>query len=125
MKNLKLEKTDLIVLWTKNCKNTRDVNSFLIQGSEESPYYLLEVNDKVSLYISANNTNKGDNGYSYKIGVIFEKFVEYINFDIDKSEFDSLVNLFIEQKEKSMNEMVKDIIFKGENILKTMINDIE
>ena len=123
MKNLKLEKTDLISLWTKFCVNTKDTNLFLIQGSEESPYYLLDQNDNVSLYVSATKTNKGQDGYSYKLGILFDKFVEYTSYEIDKSEFESLINMFIKQKELAMKEMLKEVFARGEESLKKMIED--
>jgi hypothetical protein len=123
MKNLKLEKTDLISLWTKFCANTKDTNLFLIQGSEESPYYLLDQNDNVSLYVSATKTNKGQDGYSYRLGVLFDKFVEYANYEIDKSEFESLINMFVKQKDLAMKEMLKEVFARGEEVLKKMIED--
>lgn len=120
--NLNLEKGDLISLWTRTCKNLRDVNSFQIQGSEESPYYLVDAEENIAFYVSATKTNKGSDGYSYKIGVLFEQFVEYMNCDIDKSEFESLVNIFVEQKDSAMKSLVNQIVSKGERNLKSMIS---
>jgi hypothetical protein len=120
--NLNLEKGDLISLWTRNCKNLKNANSFQIQGSEDSPYYLIEVEDNISFYVSATKTNKGDDGYDYTVGIVFEQFVEYMNCTIDKSEFESLVNIFVEQKDSAMKSLVNQIIARGERSLDSMIS---
>lgn len=120
--NLNLEKGDLISLWTRSCKNLKNASSFQIQGSEDSPYYLIEAEDNISFYVSATKTNKGDDGYDYTIGIVFEQFVEYMSCAIDKSEFESLVNIFVEQKDSAMKSLVNQIIARGERSLDNMIS---
>jgi hypothetical protein len=41
---------------------------------------------------------------------------------IDKSEFESLVNIFVEQKDSAMKSLVNQIIARGERSLDSMIS---
>lgn len=112
MKNNKssLQKEQLIALWTKMCKELRYDTSFLVEGSDSSPYYVLNISEGISLYVSAQETKKGDSGYDYSIGVVFGEFVNYKDFSINQSEFDSLANLFTSAKNNLVNQKVKQII---------------
>lgn len=112
MKNNKssLQKEQLIALWTKMCKELRHDTSFLVEGSDSSPYYVLNISEGISLYVSAQETKKGDSGYDYSIGVVFGEFVNYKDFSMNQSEFDSLANLFTSAKNNLVNQKVKQII---------------
>lgn len=105
-----LKKEQLIALWTKMCKELRFDTSFLVEGSDSSPYYLLNISDGISLYISAQETTKGSTGYDYSLGVVFGEFVNYKDFAMSQSEFDSLANLFTSAKNNLSNQKVKQII---------------
>jgi len=112
MKNNKssLQKEQLIALWTKMCKELKYDTSFLVEGSDSSPYYVLNISEGISLYISAQETKKGDSGYNYSLGVVFGEFVNYKDFSMNQSEFDSLANLFTSTKNNLVNEKVKQIV---------------
>ena len=41
-----LKKEQLISLWTRKCKELKKESSFLLEGSDSSPYYLLTLKKK-------------------------------------------------------------------------------
>lgn len=116
-----IKKEDLISLWTREIKEAESESFFLEEGSDESPYYLFNLRDGISLFISALKTGKGDSGYNYNIGVIFEEFVNYKNFSLDKSEFDSLVNMFLIKREKISSKKINNIVKEKEELLISLI----
>ena len=117
-----LQKHQIISLWTRMCNTLSRETSFLVEGSDESPYYVLSISDGISLYISAQETTKGDTGYDYFLGVVFGEFVNYKDFAMNKSEFDSLANLFTGSRNDLLNEKVKSIIKSKESEFYHLIN---
>ena len=91
-KNL-LKKEQLISLWTKKCKELKKESSFLLEGSNSSPYYLLTLKDGISIYVSAQE--KQSKNYKYSVGVIFGEYVNYKEFEMDLSEFNFLSSVRI------------------------------
>ena len=73
MNKNKLKKEALISLWNRVCKENTDKNSFSIAGSDDSPYYLLNVDENIMSTISATQTGSAgkEKSYEYKINVIF------------------------------------------------------
>tara|TARA_B100000927_G_scaffold282251_1_gene268668 strand:- start:262 stop:639 length:378 start_codon:yes stop_codon:yes gene_type:complete len=110
----KLKKEQLIALWTRMCKTLKHDTSYLVEGSDSSPYYVLNISDGISLYVSAQETKKGDSGYEHSIGVVFGEFVNYKDFPMNQSEFDSLANLFTTSRNEVLNEKVKSIVEEKE-----------
>ena len=116
-----LRKEQIISLWTRMCNTLTKDTSFLVEGSDGSPYYVLNISDGISLYISAQETTKG-NGYNYSLGVVFGEFVNYKDFSMNKSEFDSLANLFTNSRNDLLNERVKSIVESKESQFFHLIN---
>jgi len=117
-----LRKEQIISLWTRMCKTLIKDTSFLVEGSDGSPYYVLNISDGISLYISAQETTKGDTGYDYSLGVVFGEFVNYKDFSMNQSEFDSLANLFTNSRNDLMSEKVKTIVESKEGEFYHLIN---
>ena len=67
-----LRKEQLISLWTRMCNTLSRDTSFLVEGSDGSPYYVLNISDGISLYISAQETTKGNTGWGIKIQDLFD-----------------------------------------------------
>jgi hypothetical protein len=117
-----LRKEQIISLWTRMCSTLSQETSFLVEGSDSSPYYVLNISDGISLYISAQETKKGDTGYNYSLGVVFGEFVNYKDFSMNQSEFDSLANLFTNSRNDLMSEKVKSIVESKESEFYHLIN---
>lgn len=117
-----LRKEQIISLWTRMCNTLSQETSFLVEGSDSSPYYVLNISDGISLYISAQETKKGDTGYNYSLGVVFGEFVNYKDFSMNQSEFDSLANLFTNSRNNLMSEKVKSIVESKEGEFYHLIN---
>lgn len=123
MKNSKsnLKKEQLISLWTRMCKTLEDDNSFLVEGSDDSPYYLLRLKEGISIYVSAQEVRT--NSYKYFIGVVFGEFVNYKDFEMDSSEFNSLSSIFTKSKEDIRNKKVQKIVKSKENEFYELLNN--
>ncbi len=117
-----LRKEQIISLWTRMCNTLTKDTSFLVEGSDWSPYYVLNISDWISLYISAQETTKGVTGYDYSLGVVFGEFVNYKDFSMNKSEFDSLANLFTSSRNNLLNQRVKSIVESKESQFFHLIN---
>ena len=117
-----LRKEQIISLWTRMCNTLSQETSFLVEGSDGSPYYVLNISDGISLYISAQETTKGTTGYDYSLGVVFGEFVNYKDFSMNQSEFDSLANLFTSSRNSLLNEKVKSIVESKESEFYHLIN---
>lgn len=118
-----IRKEQLISLWTRMCKTLNNDTSYSVEGSDSSPYYVLNISEGISLYISAQETKKGNSGYDYSIGVVFGEFVNYTDFDMNESEFDSLANLFTSSRNDVLNEKVKDIVESKEGEFFHLLNN--
>tara|TARA_B100000900_G_C20577204_1_gene715832 strand:+ start:1490 stop:1867 length:378 start_codon:yes stop_codon:yes gene_type:complete len=118
-----IRKEQLISLWTRMCKTLNNDTSYSVEGSDSSPYYVLNVSEGISLYISAQETKKGNSGYDYTIGVVFGEFVNYKDFDMNESEFDSLANLFTTSRNDVLNEKVKNIVESKEGEFFHLLNN--
>lgn len=117
-----IRKEQLISLWTRMCKTLNSDTSYSVEGSDSSPYYVLNVSEGISLYISAQETQKGNSGYDYSIGVVFGEFVNYKDFNMNDSEFDSLANLFTTSRNDVLNEKVKNIVESKEGEFFHLLN---
>ena len=117
-----IRKEQLISLWTRMCKTLNNDTSYSVEGSDSSPYYVLNISEGISLYISAQETKKGNSGYDYSVGVVFGEFVNYTDFDMNESEFDSLANLFTTSRNDVLNEKVKDIVESKEGEFFHLLN---
>lgn len=122
MNKNKLKKEALISLWNRVCAKTVDKSKFSITGSDDSPYYLLTIEDGILSTVSANPTNKGKK-YDYKINVIFGDFVEYVSFELDKSEFDSLADLFVRYQNEAINKEINSIVEDTEERFLSLVSD--
>jgi hypothetical protein len=116
-----LKKEQIISLWTRKCKELKKESSFLLEGSDSSPYYLLILKDGISIYVSAQE--KQSKSYKYSVGVIFGEYVNYKEFEMDLSEFNSLASIFMDSREKVRNEMVKDIVNSKEKEFYELIKE--
>jgi hypothetical protein len=116
-----LKKEQLISLWTRKCKELKKESSFLLEGSDSSPYYLLTLKDGISIYVSAQE--KQGNSYKYSLGVIFGEYVNYKEFEMDLSEFNSLASIFVDSRDKVRNETVKDIVNSKEKEFYELIKE--
>lgn len=121
-KKTTLRKEQIISLWTRMCNTLSKDTSFLVEGSDGSPYYVLNISDGISLYISAQETTKGSTGYDYSLGVVFGEFVNYKDFSMNQSEFDSLANLFTKSRNDLLNQKVKSIVDSKESEFFHLIN---
>lgn len=121
-KKTTLRKEQIISLWTRMCNTLSKDTSFLVEGSDGSPYYVLNISDGISLYISAQETTKGSTGYDYSLGVVFGEFVNYKDFSMNQSEFDSLANLFTKSRNDLLNQRVKSIVDSKESEFFHLIN---
>ena len=117
-----IRKEQLISLWTRMCKTLNNDTSYSVEGSDSSPYYVLNVSEGISLYVSAQETKKGNSGYDYAIGVVFGEFVNYKDFDMNESEFDSLANLFTASRNDVLSEKVKNIVESKEGEFFHLLN---
>ena len=117
-----IRKEQLISLWTRMCKTLNNDTSYSVEGSDSSPYYVLTVSEGISLYVSAQETKKGNSGYDYAIGVVFGEFVNYKDFDMNESEFDSLANLFTTSRNDVLSEKVKNIVESKEGEFFHLLN---
>ena len=120
MKKEKLTKEALIALWTTSCKNSENRNDFSFAGSNESPFYVFSLNNDILLSISFENKNNKNN---YKISVIFGQFVEYCFFELDESEFKSLLEIYSNSQNIATTKEVDAIIEKNENLLLNLISE--
>jgi hypothetical protein len=125
MNKNKLKKEALISLWNRVCKKNTDKNSFSIAGSDDSPYYLLNVDENIMSTISATQTGSAgkEKSYEYKINVIFGEFVEYSNFKLDKSEFNALADLFVNCQNEAINKEVNRIVEDTEERFLNLVSD--
>jgi len=126
MQKENLNKEALISLWNRACKESEDKDAFSMAGSDESPYYLLTIDKDTSPSIisTISATPKGNNNqYDYKINIIFGEFVEYTSFNLDKSEFDSLADLFMTHKNYAINEEVNRIVKDTEERFLNLVSD--
>lgn len=117
-----IRKEQLISLWTRMCKTLNNDTSYSVEGSDSSPYYVLNISEGISLYISAQETKKGNSGYDYSVGVVFGEFVNYTHFDMNESEFDSLANLFTTSRNDVLSERVKNIVESKEGEFFHLLN---
>jgi hypothetical protein len=120
MKKENLTKEALIALWTRSCKESKNRNDFSFAGSNESPFYVFSLNDDILLSISFENHN---NKTTYKISVIFGQFVEYCFFELDESEFKSLLEIYTNSQNIATKKEVESIIQKNENVLLDLISE--
>jgi hypothetical protein len=125
MEKKELKKEALISLWNKECKGAKNKEAFITAGTDTNPYYILSVDDGIMLNISATPTTKGGNDYDYKIGVVFGEFVEYANFEMDKSEFDSLADLFMVSYNEKLNDEINKIVEDKEKQFFDLISSVE
>jgi hypothetical protein len=123
MKKKELTKEALIALWNNACKKSKEEKDFSIIGSDESPYYMLNIEDSISIALSA--TQGLNKNYTYKISVVFGDFVEYLNFDLDMSEFTSLVELFTKSQNNSINKKIESIVKTNEERFFEIITDCQ
>jgi hypothetical protein len=123
MKKKELTKEALIALWNNACKKSKEEKDFSIIGSDESPYYMLNIEDSISIALSA--TQGLNKNYTYKISVVFGDFVEYLNFDLDMSEFTSLVELFTKSQNNSINKKIESIVKTNEERFFEVITDCQ
>lgn len=123
MEKNKLTKEALIALWTSSCNKKNNEKDFSIIGSDDSPYYILNIEDSISVASSA--TQGLNKSYTYKISVVFGDFVEYVNFELDKSEFESLINLFTKSKNNCIDKQIKSIVKINEERFFEIITDCE
>tara|TARA_R110000868_G_scaffold17137_3_gene75659 strand:+ start:10813 stop:11199 length:387 start_codon:yes stop_codon:yes gene_type:complete len=125
MNKNKLKKEALISLWNRVCKENADKNSFSTAGSDDSPYYLLNVDENIMSTISATQTGSAgkEKSYEYKINVIFGEFVEYSSFKLDKSEFNALADLFVKHQNEAINKEVNRIVEDTEERFLSLVSD--
>ena len=123
MKKKELTKEALIALWTNACNKSKNEKDFSIIGSDESPYYVLNIEDSISIVSSA--TQGLNKQYAYKISVVFGDFVEYLNFDLDKSEFESLITLFTKSQNNSIDKKIESIVKTNEERFFEIITDCQ
>jgi hypothetical protein len=127
-KKQELEKETLIALWNKACKETKDKNNFQVAGSDDSPFYILNADNVNNIMFTVSAIMQGpvDNPkYNYSANIVFGEFVEYARFDLDKSEFDSLVDLFVKQRESAIKTEINRIVENTEDKLLDMIKSCE
>ena len=119
-------KEALIALWNKGCRENDDKSNFSVAGSDESPFYVLSIEDGIAATISATPNSSGkEQTHSYVINVIFGEFVEYARFDLDKSEYDSLADQFVKSQNESITKEVNSIVEKTESRFLEIIESCE
>jgi len=123
MKKEKLTKESLISLWTRSCKKSISRNNFSFAGSNESPFYVLNLNPDIIMSISTEGVTEEQK--KYKINVIFNQFVEYSYFELNESEFKSLLDIFTESQNTATKKEADSIIQENENKFFELISELE
>lgn len=115
MKKKEVKKEAVIALWNRTCREEQDKSNFQIAGSDDSPFYVLSIEEGIAATVSATPESKGKETHTYNMSVIFGEFVEYARFNLDKSEFDSLADMFVKSQNDSINKEVNQIVKDKEN----------
>jgi hypothetical protein len=127
-KKQKITKEALIALWTAACKKQKSKNNFEISGSDDSPFYILKADEESNIIYTVSAISQGpidSPKYNYSANIVFGEFVEYARFELDRSEFDSLVDLFVKQKEITIKNEINKIVENTENKLLEMLKECQ
>lgn len=128
MKKEEITKETFIALWNKSCKEQNSPQSFEIAESQNNPFYILNVEGEKDIMLTTSSILTGPTDspkYNYSSNIVFGEFIEYVRFDLDKSEYESLVDLFKKQSEIATKKNINRIVENTEGKLFNMIKSCE
>lgn len=113
----KLTKEHLITLFQNQIEKLEDSNMLIRLGTIDEPDHLLQISDTISISLQIHSRAPHE-GPTYSIGLIFGGFVDYKIFEIQKHEYEYLVNVFDNTEYQFLLQKKKEIITEGERELK-------
>lgn len=125
MENLTKERT--IELWNSECDKIINISELMRDESISNySYYGIVINETVSILISKTAIHhplphtSPENKLEIKI--LFDSYVEYKTFEISETEFQALLNKYVETENRIRIETTNKIKLKGEKVLESILN---